>query len=91
MGSIDAIEIIGLLAAVFTTAGFVPQAYKTWKTKDVSGLSLPMYFVLLTGMLLWLTYGIYIDSLSVILANIACTLLTLLIIVLIMVYRKKRS
>jgi len=69
MFQIDTIEIIGLIAAVLTTSSFIPQAYKSWKTKDVKGLSLTMYAVLLTGVLLWLVYGIYLQSISIILAN----------------------
>jgi MtN3 and saliva related transmembrane protein len=67
--NIDFIEIIGLTAATLTTAAFLPQVYKTWKTKDVSALSLPMLILFFTGIVLWLIYGIYIDSLSMILAN----------------------
>lgn len=63
------IEIIGLIAAVLTTAAFLPQVYKTWKTKDVSALSLPMLILFFTGIVLWLVYGIYIESLSMIIAN----------------------
>ncbi|WP_412986871.1 SemiSWEET family sugar transporter [Pontimicrobium sp. IMCC45349] len=69
MAQIDFIEIIGLTAATLTTAAFLPQVYKTWKTKDVSALSLPMLILFFTGIVLWLIYGIYIDSLSMILAN----------------------
>jgi len=36
------IEILGLIAAVLTTSAFLPQVYKTWRTKDVSSLSLSM-------------------------------------------------
>lgn len=43
------IEWIGILAAALTTSGFVPQVYKTIKTKSVEGVSLTMYFVLFTG------------------------------------------
>ncbi len=63
------VEFIGLVAATLTTSAFLPQVYKTWKTKDVEGLSLVMYIVFLTGVLLWLYYGILIDSLPVIIAN----------------------
>jgi len=63
------IELIGLIAAVLTTAAFLPQVYKTWKTKDVSALSLPMLILFFTGIVLWLVYGIYIKSLSMIIAN----------------------
>ncbi|AOW22074.1 SemiSWEET transporter [Urechidicola croceus] len=64
------IEIIGLIAAVLTTSAFIPQVVKTKKTKDVESLSLPMYLVMLSGVLLWLVYGIYINSAAIILANL---------------------
>jgi len=74
------IEIVGLVAATLTTAAFVPQVYKTWKTKSVKELSLTMYLVMFMGILLWLTYGIVINSFSIMLANIVTGMLVLLII-----------
>ncbi|WP_413774269.1 SemiSWEET family sugar transporter [Polaribacter sp. PL03] len=62
-------EIIGLVAALLTTISFLPQVYKTWKTKDTSGLSLTMFVVFFIGIILWLIYGIYLNSLPMILAN----------------------
>lgn len=62
-------EILGYLAAFFTTASFLPQVYKTWKTKSVEGLSLTMYLVFFTGIVCWLIYGIYLNSMPIILAN----------------------
>ena len=81
------IEIIGLIAAFFTTSAFVPQVVKTWKTKEVENLSLTMYLVMLTGVILWLIYGIYINSLSIILANIVTITLVCVIIVLKLRYK----
>lgn len=69
LDSIDNIEVIGLIAAVLTTSAFLPQVYKTWKTKDVSALSLPMLILFFVGIVLWFIYGILMDSLSMILAN----------------------
>lgn len=63
------IEIIGFSAAILTTAAFLPQVYKTWQTKDVSGLSLPMLIMFFVGVFLWLVYGIYMKSPSMISAN----------------------
>ncbi|WP_324025096.1 SemiSWEET transporter [Maribacter sp. BPC-D8] len=78
----DSVEILGLVAATLTTAAYVPQVYKTWKNKSVEDISLTMYTVLLVGVLLWLLYGISINSLPVILANgITSTLLILMIII----------
>jgi len=66
---LDNIEILGLIAAVLTTSAFLPQVYKTWKTKDVSSLSMPMLMLFFVGIILWFIYGIYINSLSLIIAN----------------------
>ena len=54
----DGITILGLIAAVLVNIAFVPQAIKSWKTKKTDDLSLLMYFVYITGIGLWLIYGI---------------------------------
>ncbi|PHQ61989.1 MAG: hypothetical protein COC08_02840 [Maribacter sp.] len=79
------IEILGLVAAFFTTAAFIPQVYKVWKEKSAKDISLTMYLVLTIGLILWLGYGVSIQSLPVTLAN-AITLL----LVLFMVFLKLR-
>jgi MtN3 and saliva related transmembrane protein len=84
----NSIEILGLIAAVCTSFGFMPQIVKTWKTKDVSSLSLPMYAVICTGTILWLIYGLIINSTALILANIVAIAFTFLIVVFILKYRK---
>lgn len=73
-------EIIGLIAAILTTAAFVPQVYKTWKTKSVEDISLTMYSVLFIGLMLWLTYGISLNSLPIIVANSVTGILVLMVI-----------
>ena len=65
----DYIEGIGFGAAFLTTAAFLPQVHQTWKTKDVSALSLPMLFMFFMGIVLWLVYAFFIDSPSMIIAN----------------------
>lgn len=76
----DNIEILGLVAAMITTSGFVPQVYKIWKDKSTKDISLNMYLLLTLGLLLWLVYGISIESLPVILANGITLVLVLSII-----------
>ncbi len=63
------IEILGLIAAICTTFAFIPQVYKVWQEKSAKDISLTMYLVLTLGLVLWLIYGISIESLPVILAN----------------------
>ena len=77
---IDTFEIIGLIAAVLTTSAYIPQAYKTWKTKSAGNISLAMYLVMFVGIILWLIYGIHLHSLAMILANSVTAVLTLIII-----------
>lgn len=48
---------IGYIAATCTTASFVPQVILTWRTKSAEGVSFGMYAVFVTGIALWLTYG----------------------------------
>lgn len=83
------VEIIGVIGAILTTASFVPQVYKTFKTKSVEGISLTMYTVFLIGLIFWLIYGIRINSFSVILANTVTGILVLIIILFRILYKKK--
>ncbi|HEY9222140.1 MAG TPA: SemiSWEET transporter [Lutibacter sp.] len=77
---VDNVEIIGLTAGILTTAAFVPQVYKTWKSKSAESLSLTMFLVFFVGIILWLIYGIYINSPAMIFANAVTGFLALLLI-----------
>jgi MtN3 and saliva related transmembrane protein len=66
------IEMIGYIAAFLTTIAFLPQAIQSWRTKDLSGISLGMYSLFTIGVGLWLVYGLIIEKWPLILAN-ACT------------------
>ena len=81
LGSIDIYELLGLIAAIITTASFVPQVYKTWKSKSVESLSLTMYIAFFIGIVLWLIYGIHLNSFPMILANSITSVLALLLII----------
>ena len=61
--------LIGYPAAFLTTIAFVPQAWHSWRTRDLSGISAPMYALFTAGVALWLLYGIAIGSLPIIAAD----------------------
>lgn len=65
----DFTEIIGNIAAVLTTVSFIPQAIQTIRTRNTVGISLPMYLMLVTGVVLWFCYGWMIGAMPIILAN----------------------
>ncbi len=61
--------MLGLAAGTLTTVAFIPQLAKAWQSKSTGDLSWGMVSTFSTGVLLWLIYGLWIDSLPVILAN----------------------
>jgi MtN3 and saliva related transmembrane protein len=63
------IEILGYTGAFLTTAAFFPQTYQTIKTRETKAISLAMYVMFTLGILLWLAYGILIESLPLIFSN----------------------
>ena len=73
-------NLIGYPAATLTTLAFIPQAWQSWKTRDLSGISLPMYALFTLGVALWMGYGIIIGSLPVIAANAVTLLLASIVL-----------
>jgi MtN3 and saliva related transmembrane protein len=63
------IEFVGYAAAVCTTVAFFPQLLKAWQTRSTADISLTMFLVLVTGIVLWLAYGVLIRDLPLIAAN----------------------
>lgn len=77
---------LGLVAGLMTTIGFVPQIIKGYRSKSMKDVSLVMPILLAVGMLFWLFYGIWLDSLPIILWNAVALALNLIIIALILRY-----
>lgn len=71
------------MAAFGTTVSFLPQALKTIRTKNTSGISLSMYALFTAGTLFWLIYGLMSGSLPVTVANA----ITLVFASIILVYK----
>ncbi len=72
--------MLGTAAGILTTAAFVPQALKTWKSKSAGDISLGMFLVFSVGVLLWLIYGALIGAMPVIAANSVTLVLALAIL-----------
>lgn len=63
------IDIIGFAAAFCTTVAFAPQLVKAWRTRSTADISLGMFLVLVTGIVLWLVYGLFKADAPLVLAN----------------------
>lgn len=83
----DFLTIIGLAAATLTTTAFLPQMFKTWQTKSAKDVSLIALITFIVGVFLWLIYGIYLQSLPIILANSVTLFFNLIILWLKIKYR----
>ncbi len=79
---INYIAIIGLIAGTCTTISFLPQVIKIIKTKETKDISISMYIVLATGILLWTIYGILTKDFPVILANSISFVLSVIVLIL---------
>ncbi|MDB5963906.1 MAG: hypothetical protein JWQ72_406 [Polaromonas sp.] len=79
-GGIGAAEWDACLGAALTTASFVPQVWLTFRTRDVSGVSLGMYSVFAAGVALWLAYGVMLGAWPIVLANAVTLALALAIL-----------
>jgi MtN3 and saliva related transmembrane protein len=75
------IEIFGYIAAILTTAAFLPQLIKTLKTKKAEDVSLVTLIMFIFGVLSWIIYGYKISSLPILIANIITLILNLFILI----------
>jgi MtN3 and saliva related transmembrane protein len=80
-------DMVGYIAACMTTSAFIPQAWMTWKRKHADGVSLGMYVILVSGIILWLTYGVLLHAWPIIIANAVTLMLALFILTMKIVFK----
>ena len=74
-------NIIGILAGVLSSSGFLPQIYKGYKSKSLDDLSYLMLIILSAGLFLWLLYGIHFNNIPIIFANTFAGMCTIILLV----------
>ncbi len=77
----DYITALGYIAGTLTTVAFIPQLVKVWKTRRTRDISLIMFAVISSGIFLWLIYGLLINSLPIIAANLVTFIIALTILI----------
>ena len=85
----DLPNMLGMAAGALTTASFVPQVLKTYKSKSAKDVSFWMFAVLGTGVFLWIMFGLLTCSMPVILANSCTFVLVLIMVILKIKYAEK--
>ena len=89
MGNFNYVDLFGFLAALLTTIAFLPQLYKTWQTKSADDVSLIMLILFITGLVCWIIYGLKINSIPILVANIITFIFNFSILILKITYREK--
>jgi MtN3 and saliva related transmembrane protein len=81
----------GMVAALLTTAAYIPQAYKTIKTKSAKDLSLATFSMLFAGTIMWFIYGSYIHDTPLMLINSITATLSGIILGTKLIFRKNEK
>lgn len=76
----DYIKILGLAAGTITSITFLPQIIHIWKTKSAKDLSLNMLALLIIGVSMWLTYGIFVRDIAIIYTNSMVLIMSLILV-----------
>jgi MtN3 and saliva related transmembrane protein len=72
--SASSVDALGYVAAVLTTSSFFPQALKTLRTRDTSGISLGMYLMFTSGVVVWALFGLITGDGPVLVSNLITAL-----------------
>lgn len=86
MMNLNLTDLVGTAAACLTTLSFLPQAWHSFKSRDVSGVSLGMYIVFTMGVALWLVYGVMLGAWPIVIANVITLILSLAILGMKLIY-----
>jgi len=74
--------LLGSVAAVCTTAAFIPQVVRVYRLRRADEISLGTFSVFAVGTFVWTIFGVLIDSWPIILANSITFALALVIVLL---------
>ena len=77
---------IGYAAGIATISAFAIQTIRILKTKNITGLSSYMYTLYSLSLICWFTYGVFIDSWIIAIANLVTFFFTFVILCLILYY-----
>lgn len=88
MNATQFFEILGITGSAIMCISAIPQIIRTYQTKCTTGLSISYFAILITGMLLILSYALYKKDIVFILGNVLSLLLTGILIAMCLWYRR---
>ena len=76
------VEYLGFIAGVFVSVSLIPQLIKSWKTRSTKDIALSWSIINLTGQILWLTYGVFVHSISLVVMSGIALIMNCIMVVL---------
>ncbi len=76
------VEIIGFIAGIFVAVSLLPQVIKSWRTRSTKDIALSWSVINLSGQILWIVYGVYIGSLSLVIMSSIALVMNIFMVVL---------
>ena len=74
------IEIIGMVAGTISSVTFLPQVVKTWQSKSAKDISLWMFLLVTLSVIMWLIYGLFLNSVPIIYTNSMVLIMSLIML-----------
>ena len=85
------IDIIGIIAGILLIISLIPQLIKIISSKSSKDISIFMFIILLVSEILWIVYGVLKIDLQLIITNCITSIITLLIIICSLYYKKSNN
>jgi MtN3 and saliva related transmembrane protein len=85
------IIVLGTIASVMVTVGWIPQIIRGYKTKSLSDVSYYLMILISAGSVLWIFYGVEINDKIIIGVNIAILIFNLTLLCMKIKYSRKRN
>jgi MtN3 and saliva related transmembrane protein len=74
----DNVQLVGILAGFFTAVSLIPQIVKIVREKKSEDISFTYLAILLTGLALWIVYGVMREDVPVIVTNVGSVIINLI-------------
>ena len=75
------IEAIGLFAGALGIIAWIPQIRDVWIHEQHEGISLTTFTIVTVALTLWLIYGVLVDSMAMIVANVFTLVVILTVLI----------
>ena len=75
------IEAIGLLVGGLGIVAWIPQIRDVWVHEQHEGISLTTFSVVTVALTLWLIYGVLVDSVAMMVANVFTLIVILAVLI----------